>query len=414
MLNGLLLGGLVLWGRRQYQVPGLGRWLLPLLALKLVAGAAACYLLSEDGAYYQRWGLALTEQLWERPGKWLQTLAGDYFWHGGASLTFHGYSNSFFLIKLLSGLNLASRGSLLLNGLYLSVFCFVGSWELTAAVARALPATPRGAPLVAFLLWPTVVYWTAGLTKECLLLGSGAWLLALVVRWLYGAEAPRPATLAGAVALAVLQFKMRFFFAALLFAALAGLAVIRLTQHLGGARRRWVQAALFAATLSVGGWGASEISPVFRLNKFTNQLIRINSDLLAGAQARPHIEYEHLAPTVESMLRNAPQAIGSALLRPMPWEDAAPLYVGAGLENLLLLAVLGALGVALWRRQPGQLPFALVLALGFYCLALAALLGLSTPNLGTLSRYRSALLPYLLLLALQHDVAARWLRRIGL
>ena len=98
----------------------------------------------------------------------------------------------------------------------------------------------------------------------------------------------------------------------------------------------------------------------------------------------------------------------------MPWEDTAPLYVGAWLENVVLLVVLVGAGLGLVRRRPGYLPFALVLALVVYCLLLAALLGLSTPNLGTLNRYRSVLLPYLLLLALQHEVAARWLRRLGL
>ncbi|MEJ7661615.1 MAG: hypothetical protein WKG07_19510 [Hymenobacter sp.] len=35
-----------------------------------------------------------------------------------------------------------------------------------------------------------------------------------------------------------------------------------------------------------------------------------------------------------------------------------------------------------------------------YCLLLAAFIGLNTPNLGTLHRYRAALLPWLLLLVL--------------
>lgn len=55
-----------------------------------------------------------------------------------------------------------------------------------------------------------------------------------------------------------------------------------------------------------------------------------------------------------------------------------------------------------------------MLALLFYCLALAVLLGLSTPNLGTLNRYRAALLPFVLWLALQNDYAARGIRRLGL
>ncbi|UOQ70637.1 hypothetical protein [Hymenobacter cellulosilyticus] len=171
---------------------------------------------------------------------------------------------------------------------------------------------------------------------------------------------------------------------------------------------------LFAATLSLGGWLGSEVSPVFRLNKFTSQLIRNYSDLREGSLHRPHIEYADLAPTLPSLLRNVPKAVVSAVVRPMPWEDSTPLYVAAGLENLLLLTVLLVAVAAAARGEWGQLPFALVLALAFYCLVLAALLGLSTPNLGTLNRYRAVMLPYLLLLALQNDYAARWLRRIGL
>jgi hypothetical protein len=45
---------------------------------------------------------------------------------------------------------------------------------------------------------------------------------------------------------------------------------------------------------------------------------------------------------------------------------------------------------------------------------LAGLIGLSTPNLGTLLRYRTVLLPWLLWLLLQNDYARRLLRRLGL
>ena len=53
------------------------------------------------------------------------------------------------------------------------------------------------------------------------------------------------------------------------------------------------------------------------------------------------------------------------------------------------------------RGQPGRLSAGLVLALLLYCVVLAGLIGLSTPNLGTLHRYRAILLPWLLWLSLQ-------------
>ena len=64
------------------------------------------------------------------------------------------------------------------------------------------------------------------------------------------------------------------------------------------------------------------------------------------------------------------------------------------------------------RSQFHAVQSLLVLALLLYCLVLAGLIGLSTPNLGTLHRYRAVLLPWLLWLLLQHDGARRLLRRL--
>ncbi|RYU79034.1 hypothetical protein [Hymenobacter persicinus] len=413
-LNLGLLLALGAWLRRQRRTAELGRWLLPLLGVRLLVSLRDCFLLSGDAVYFQKWARVLTRQLWAAPGSWLRTLLSDELHFGGQSLVYHGYSNTFFLIKLLSALNLASLGAACLNSLYLSLFCFVGCWHLVRSVNAVFPAVPRGAALLALLAWPSAVYWTSGLTKESLLLGSAAGLLALVLPWLYAPGRPRPLAVLGALLLAGLQFKMRFFFAALLFAALGGLALIRVVQQLGGAQSRGVQALLFALVVAGGAWVGSEISPVFRFNKFSSQLLHAYSDMLANSHQQPHIEYADLGPTLPSMLHNAPAALLNVLVRPWPWEGTGLLYGAAGLENMLLLVVVVVAVGAVLRGRGGQLPFALVLALGFYCLALGVLIGLSTPNLGTLNRYRSVLLPFVLLLSLQNEYAARFLRRLGL
>jgi hypothetical protein len=114
------------------------------------------------------------------------------------------------------------------------------------------------------------------------------------------------------------------------------------------------------------------------------------------------------------MLRHTPLATIQTLVRPWLGESWAPLYLAAALENLLLCGLILLAGVAVVRRRAGQLPPALVLALLLYCLVLAALIGLSTPNLGTLHRYRAAMLPWLLWLLLQNDYARQLLRRLGM
>ena len=413
-LNAGLLWLLWRWLPRVRQLPVVGHWVLPTLAVKLAATGLSVWLISEDARYFMLWSGRMTTQLLHAPQQWLPMLWQDEFHWGRWQLVFHGLSNTLFLVKLLSVLNLASMGTALLNGCYLSIFSFVAGWELVRQLRLRWPHTTPGAGVVAFLLWPTVVYWTSGLTKESLLVGSGALVLALTIRLGYGTPPRRPALVAAVAGAAWLHFKMRYFFAVVLFGNLAGLATTLVLHRLGTARSRLGQTIVLIGLLVLGTWAASEVSPVFRANKFTSQLQRNYSGLLESSRKRPHLEYPDLRPTTESVIQHTPAAIFNTVSRPWPWEGGTILYIIAGLENLLLLVVLGVALLATVAGKPGRLPFGLVLALVLYCSILAALLGLTTPNLGTLNRYRVTFLPFLVLLALQNTYAARILRRVGL
>ncbi|WP_375437283.1 hypothetical protein [uncultured Hymenobacter sp.] len=402
------------WLRVQLRKPHLGRWLLPVLALKLLAWVVACWKPSSDAQHMHQFSTTMTLQLWEKPGAWWQAMLGNEFhYNKELYLVYHGYSNTFFTAKILSVLNLASYSTSWWNGLYISLFCFVACWTLVRTLAQTFPQSPPGAALIGFLGWPTVVYWSAGITKESLVVGSAAGLVAILIGWLYGKKLFSIPSVLGFVLLAALQFKMRYFFAALLFSALAGLVVVQVLQQLGGARQRWVILMVFVATIWAGAWVASEVTVVFRPNRITLQLLRNYNELSKQSGERPRITFKEFSPNSESVIRNAPQAIWETLSRPWFWEGS-PGYKAVGLENILLLSVLGTALLALWRGRAGELPFALVVAMLFYCLALAALIGLSTPNLGTMNRYRVALLPFVLWLTLQNEYAARVLRRLGL
>jgi hypothetical protein len=420
LLNGALLAWLLPWLRRQWQAVA-GPWRLGLLlglgGRLLVGGITGLHPI-KDAAYMTYGSRVLTAQFWATPGAALHTLLGNELHFQGNHLVYYGMSNTFFIIKLLAFLNLFSAGLSGLNGLYLGLASFVGCWLLARELACTLPATPPGAGLVAFVLWPMVLFWATGISKEAVFLASGAGLLAVMLRLFWGEEKASTRRHTGLIiallALATVYFKIRYFFAVPLLGALAGLALLRLLQPLGLARSRWAQVLLLVGILAGGAWLAAEVSVAFRLNKFTNQTIRIYDRHLRASLNRPHFEYPDLRPTPESLLRHMPQAVLNALTRPWLGESRQAAYVLGGLENLVLLVLLLlALGAAL-RGRAGHLPFALGLALGIYCLALAVLLGLSTPNLGSLSRYRSGLLPFLVLLLLQNDYAATLLARLRL
>ena len=189
---------------------------------------------------------------------------------------------------------------------------------------------------------------------------------------------------------------------------------ITLAQRRGWLRVGWLPLALAVlGGVAVVGAGAVAVGGEPVSQRFvTSQLWQNYAHGLATSAGRPHLAYAGLRPTVGSMARYFPFAAFQALARPWLGESAAPLYLAAALENLLLLALLLAAAVAVARGRPGRLPPALVLALLLYCLLLAGLIGLSTPNLGTLHRYRAVVLPWLLWLLLQPDYARQLLRRL--
>ena len=411
VLNGLLLAWLLPWLRRQWRENPAPVWrgvLVLGLGARLLVGGAKSWNLVKDGVYISELGRLLTAQLWADPAGAWQSLTGNELRFAGSTAVYYGMSNTFFLSKVLAVFNLATGGIDWLNGLYLSLATFVAGWAAVQALVRAFPKLPAGVGMLAFLAWPSVVWFGSGVTKEAALLATGAGVFALFIELIYNENGlPRSSWQCGAqaaalLALAVLHFKLRYFFAAPLLVLLAGVAVLRGLQGLRLLQSRAAQIVLLLSWLLAGAWLASEVSVAFRANKFTNQLALIYARHLRASAGRPHFEYPDLLPTPASIVRHAPLAAFNALSRPWLGEtEGRPLYVAGALETSALLLLLGATVVGWFRRhREAVLPFALRLALGLHCLLMAVLLGLSTPNLGSLARYRAVVLPWLLLLLL--------------
>ncbi|WP_156175913.1 hypothetical protein [Hymenobacter terrenus] len=428
LLNTALLAVLLPWLRQQWRWAAYGRWRMVFaagLGLRMLAGGIRTWHPTGDAKFMSFVGHIVTDKIWANPeATWdILTRAVTVLPKGEAPYDFvyQNTSNTWILMKILGVLNLASLENDWVNAFYVSLFAFIGCWQLVRVLATAFPATPAGTGVVAFLLWPSVWFWATGISKEAVLLSSGAWLTARLVSYFYDttadSHAPRWAWVVwwpGTAVLAMLHFGMRYFFALPLLGVLGGVAVGRWLRRYSMGQYRLVQAAALAAVLGVGIWLAPQVNVAFSMNKFTNQVIRVYNFDVAHSIGRPHFEYPELRPTVESIAAHAPLAAVNAVTRPWLGESWSALYLAASLENT---ALLGLIALAVWavlRGRIGNFPFGLGLGLGVFCLILAILIGLTTPNLGSLNRYRSELLPYLLLLLLQHDYAATALRRLRL
>jgi len=241
--------------------------------------------------------------------------------------------------------------------------------------------------ILGVLFMPSVTFWSAALLKEPLrMLGLGLVLwgaLGLTSGYRY-----RPA---GALLLG--EGILVLFAPDLARGSLAGvlpLLLLRRRMWLSLVRWRWLVGPALIVLLAVAGGtvGATiENLPqrVFNASGYY--------DLVEGARVLPPLITE---PSWPALLLAVPKALILALFRPFPWEVSGVIAVLSLVENAVLFYLLCRAAVKI-RQVPEAFRDAWSSPLFVSCAALVLVLGLaigaSTPNFGTLSRYRMPLVP---------------------
>ncbi len=124
----------------------------------------------------------------------------------------------------------------------------------------------------------------------------------------------------------------------------------------------------------------------------------------------------YLQPDLKSFLAEIPKATFNALFRPFIWETKNPMFLLPALENLLFILML--LLVIFFRGKISH-PAIFGLCISF-SLLLLLVIGLTTPVIGALVRYRIAAQPFLfiaLLMCIDRQKLMRrcpWLPKLGI
>jgi hypothetical protein len=415
LINFILLPGLVfLYWRQQGQEPAaLKKSFSPALALKLLCGVLLGFFYRHyygfgDTFQYQAQSMFLYDYFQDNPGAYLRLWLTNRFESETirTSMVYPWYSNSYFMVILLSLLNIITGGHYFLNSLYFSFFSFFGAWQLVRAVAAVYPQWRRAA-VGAFLFFPSAVFWSSGIAKEAIYMGALCWFLACVLTLFSGRGFAWVWKTAGLLVAAWLLWKIKYYFAAVIFPLAFSYAFVRWAGQrfpvLGSFK---IQLLCFAAFLLVSGLVVSQMQVVFRVDFFLAQLFKSYEMILAASAGKPTLLFPDMQPNLGSVLAHFPLAAFHAALRPFIWEGHTAPYLLAGLENGLVGLLLVFAGMKLVKNGVGRIDW-FVLVLLIYCGVIAALIGLSTPNLGSLSRYKTAFQPFLVFLLL---AAWRWHR----
>lgn len=422
LLNVSILSGFIWCLRQQRWVEQLNPYFYPALLLKFICGITIGILYFNyygegDTITYHVAAKDLIAYAKVKPIAYLRLLFFNEFESESFRATIRfskhpGFSNSFYLIKIVSVLNLLTNGAYYLNTLYVSLFSFWGAARLTAALSSIFPAYTRSAVL-SFLFFPSVVFWSSGLLKDSLMLGSMCWVIAFALRVAHRKKVNLISILLFFVMLYV-YIRIKIFFSAPLIAILLSYTLIMIgVSKFEVLKKLKVQILLMFCFLIMAGISLTQFIPIFNLDFVFTQIITAYTSLLEMSLHVPHMEYPQLEATWQSISLNAPSALLNALYRPFLGESSQLLHIVAGIESLVLVALSIISLVSFFRKgiSGGAL---FHVAIGLFILISAVIIGLTTPNFGSLSRYRIMFLPFLIYLLLQNMYMQRFVHKLRL
>jgi hypothetical protein len=311
---------------------------------------------------------------------------------------------SAFFIYIIRIVNFITANNYWITSLWFSLFSFICSYRLIVKLDVVFPSL-RVASRIALLFVPSVVFWSSGIVKESLGCGAVAILSMYFLSFMKDEKVTWKAVVGIIISLIIL-LNLKYYVAAILLPAMITAFIIKKIDP-----KKFVIGWYLVAFVLLCV-GVSFTHPNFHINRFLSVIVENHNTYTDGELIR----YYNLSPTWTSVLLNSPLALFSGLFRPMVFEAQSIPAFTAALENLVILALF------IWkikfirmpnfaRRAGGTENRLIVFAVVLYTVVLCIFLALSTPNMGTLSRYRVGFLSFFILLTLADHPILKFISR---
>jgi len=272
-----------------------------------------------------------------------------------------------------------------------SMFAYAGMMSMYRSIRGSLDDVERIPVLSALLFVPSATFWTSGIVKEAFLMG----FLGLLVGAVHDVLARRrllaiPAGVVGAVGAAMTKPYVLF---PLVIATGGYLFALRSRRKLS-----FVQKLAAIVVAVVGLIGVSRLFPQFGLDNLGEAIAtQQRSATLISEAAGSSVDIgDGDVQTLGGQLRYLPLGLVNALFRPALFDIRNAMSAVAALEMTLIIGSL----IALVRRHRvrrivaeirGRAP---LMFAALFVVSFGAAVGVSTTNLGTLSRYRVPMMPF--------------------
>ncbi len=338
-------------------------------------------------------------------GSTLSALARDnvkeyirFLWSGDESFfvwnqLYHSQYRSLFFTKLISAVSLITIDNYWITSLYFSFVSFLGGWYLVKRIIEFFPGSKLAA-VISFLFFPSVTFWSSGVIKEAIAIPGLFFLASVFLMIWHNKKLNYLEWFLLPVAL-LFVWKLKYFYLGLFIPiACATLATKYISERMFESTKFSLQLFTWVLLSGVGLFVINFLHPNFHLDYFPEVIVMNYNDYVRLSLPENVIHFNDLEPGFISLLQHSPKALFSGLFRPFIWEANSFVKVLAAVENLILF-VLMVSSFSLVRHTSSKYRL-ITFAILIYSILLCITLTLSTPNIGTLARYRIGFLPFLI------------------
>jgi hypothetical protein len=296
---------------------------------------------------------------------------------------------SAFFIKIISLFYLFTARNYWITSIYLSLLSFSGSWMLAHALIK-YDDKRKTSSLIILMYMPTFLFWTSGIIKESVSWFSLAMLSSYFLIYIKNRRIILWQIIAS-VFLFLILWNIKYYYAAVFILCLIPLVLYySFKQHFKKAWRLYFSLILLSIAI---GFLLVLSHPNFYPGRIWEVISENHEAVIQHSDPGHSIKFIDMENPYLQFFINIPVSLFGGLFMPLVWQGTNVFAIGTGIINTLIFIFFLGKVITIFRSGHWN---ASVLAffVCVYIILLAVLLAYSTPNFGTLERYKTSFIAF--------------------
>jgi hypothetical protein len=308
--------------------------------------------------------------------------------------------NSFFLVRLTCLLVGLSFRSYLVTSLLLAWISYAGIWRLFVLFCKEFPFITKELA-IALLFIPSVAFWGSGLLKDTVTYTSCCWFTV----GFYHGVIKRKSFFSNAIIIIISGYLILSIKPYILYCLIPGSAIWMVSALTNEIKSKFFKVLIFPLVLIIGCGGIFFTFKTignnlgkWSVNEVLERAVITQNDLVKDYYGGNTFDIGTFDASISSMLTKSPQALVAGLFRPFIFEARNPVMILSAIENtyflyltIYFLVKFKVFNVFLLIRKNNLIVYSIIFSLFF-----SFMVGLTTPNFGSLVRYRIPAIPFFL------------------